>query len=914
MRRERKLRRFRLRTIVKVLATCVALAVILLAIATVSLRHAMHAALPQIDGSLRLSGLSAPVTVARDEHGVPSIIATSVDDVLFAQGFVTAQDRLFQMDGLRRHASGELAEILGSKFVRHDRVQRTLQVRAAADRALATLPADQLHQLKAYARGVNAFLTQNAGHLPVEFRLLHYTPAPWTPRDSLLVGLAMSQDLSTEYPTKLMRESLSSHLPAALLADLYPVGSWRDHPPASAQPDLTSPRPEIEQIPLDDSQSKLELPHASSSDLLQARADASLLTCEGCRSGSNNWAVAGSRTASGLPLVSNDMHLALGVPGIWYEAALHVNGALDVTGLTLPGLPYVIVGRNAHVAWGFTNLSADLQDVYIEHTRGEGSSLEFQRADGTWQRAVHHAEQIHVRGGSDVSLDVAATTHAVGSATIETPVISGLFPTERRTLSLAWTIYDPGTISEPFAAADTATDGASLVQAFSKLRMLGLSLAYADDQNHIGFHAVGAVPVRGPMVKHPVIKQEEQPDEQGPPPTETEEEGASLDTHATITLAAYHPVRRRARPQPQPERAEKKVAEEPIAPLPAPPDYTIGSPIPAVPVDALNADAQWSGYIPYEELPAVSDPMAGFVATANARIAPDGYPYAISLNWAGPYRAERITRVLTDTHGATAADMLRLQTDVFSDFDLTMAQRMAYAIDHASKPTARARQAADILRAWNGQVEVEAAAPAIVAAARAELLSMLLVPQIAAHDHGSSKEKPETIAQMYAWGEQGYALEMLMQHQPARWLPHNYASWNDLIAAAVDRGLSAAHAPSKLGAWSYSRTHPVELSHPLLSATPIIDKLLGIHAGSGPRVIAGDSSCVKATSRAFGPSERFTADLSNPNATTSNITTGESGNPASPWYLDQLPYWLGGTTLPMPLQGNAAAHTLTLNP
>lgn len=910
--RERRLRRFRLRTILQVLAACVVLAALLLGGAALGLRHAMHAALPQVDGSLQVTGLSAPVTVTRDEHGVPSLTAATIDDVLFAQGFITAQDRLFQMDGLRRHAAGELAEILGSRFVKHDRVQRTLQVRAAADRALATLPPDQSHQLEAYARGVNAFLAQNADHLPVEFKLLRYKPAPWTPRDSLLVGLAMAQDLSTEYPTKLLRESLSAHLPPELAADLYPVGSWRDHPPAEAQPDLTSPRPEIEQIPLDESQSKLELPGASPRDLLQARADASLTTCEDCRAGSNNWALAGSRTASGLPLVSNDMHLGLAVPGIWYEAALHVNGALDVAGITLPGLPFVIVGCNAHVAWGFTNLSADLQDVYIEHTRGEGQSMEYQRADGTWQRVGHHAEQIRVRGGSDLTLDVMTTTHALGSATIETPVISGLFPTEQRTLSLAWTVYDPTTINSPFAAVDMASDGAALAQALGQLRMLGLSAVYADDHNHIGFHAVGAVPVRGAMVKHPVVRPQEDL-EQGVPPNETEEEGASLVSQPMFTLAAYHPVRRRTRPEPAP-MSEPKQKEEPIAPLPQPPDYTIGSAIPAVPVDALNADAQWSGYIPYDEMPSAADPMTGFVATANARVTPNGYPYAITLNWNAPYRAERITHVLTDTHGATPPDLLRLQMDVYSSLDSTLAQRMAYAIDHGNKPSARARQAADVLRIWNGSVDVDAAAPSIVAATRAELLSMLLVAQIEAHDHGASKDKPETIAQMYTWAEQGYAMEMLLQHQPARWLPRGYSNWNDLIAAAVDRALSKAHAPSKLAGWSYSRTHPVELDHPLLSATPMIDWLLGIHAGSGPRVIAGDGSCVKQTSRDFGPSERFTADLSNPEATTSNITTGESGNPASPWYLDQLPHWLEGTTLPLPLHAKTSAHTLTLTP
>src|SRR5665213_686167 len=162
-----------------ILRTVLVLAILFIAAIVTSgiyLRHDLRAALPQIDGTLHTAGLSAPVTVTRDDHGVPSIQATNVDDLLFAQGFVTAQDRLWQMDALRRHAAGDLAEILGPSLVEHDRTQRTLQLRAAADRAVTVLPPDQLHQLDAYARGVNAFIAQNADRLPVDFHILHYTP------------------------------------------------------------------------------------------------------------------------------------------------------------------------------------------------------------------------------------------------------------------------------------------------------------------------------------------------------------------------------------------------------------------------------------------------------------------------------------------------------------------------------------------------------------------------------------------------------------------------------------------------------------------------------------------------------------------------------------------------------------------
>lgn len=918
----------RARTILVVALVLVILTAGALAGIGIWLRHAMHAALPKVDGTLQTAGLSAAVTVTRDEHGVPSIQAATLDDLLFAQGFVTAQDRLWQMDALRRHAAGELAEIMGSKLIEHDRTQRTLQVRAAADRAVAVLPPDQMHQLQAYARGVNAFIAQSGDHLPLEFHLLHYAPAPWTPRDTLLVSLAMAQDLSTSFPTKLMREAFSTHLAPELLTDLYPVGSWRDHPPSEDVPDLTSPRPEILQIPLDPSQSRISQPAATPHDLLATQEALFLQTCDGCRSGSNNWAVAGSRSASGHPLVSNDMHLALGVPGVWYEAALHsADGAIDVTGLTLPGTPFVIVGRNAHVAWSFTNLGADVQDIYIEHLRGTGDTTEYQRADGSWTIVEHHSEPIRVRGGRDVTLDVMTTSHSVGAMQMPTPIISPLYPSEHRTLSLAWTAYDPANVTSIFLAANTAVDGGSLAAAFTNFGGPSLNLIYADDHNHIGYHAVGRMPVRGLAIHHPIVALPEAPPvaEPGSVPANEDDSAADLQPSSFIRLAsppmfmnaAYRPRRR----VPTRPRSPVKSAPELEAPLPAPVPalgYTIGSPIAAVPVDGLDPNVQWSGYIPFGDLPAVIDPASGFLATANARIVPRDYPYAIALNWAAPYRVERISHLLANSTGLVPADMLRIQMDVHSELDQVLARRMAYALDHTTHNTARLHQAADILRRWNGDVTVDAAAPAIVAAARAELWPMLLLPKISAHDRAAGVDqktvKPEGVLRLYSWAEQGYVLEQLVLHTPARWLPSKYANWNDLLAAAVDKGLTNGHAPGNLATWSYSKEHPVALNHPLLSANPLLSRLLGVAVGSGPHVVAGDTSTINATARSFGPSERFTADMSSTTAATSNITTGQSGNPASPWYLDQLPHWLAGTTLPLPLHDAQVSHTLVLQP
>jgi penicillin G amidase len=831
------------------------------------LNQALQNSLPQLDGAVALPGLAAPVTIQRDTHGVPHIRATSLDDLLFAQGFVTAQDRLWQMDSLRRHASGNLAEILGPSLLPHDRLQRTLQLRNSADRALTTLPPDQLHQLERYAAGVNASIAIQRAHLPLEFRLLRYEPAPWTPRDTLLIGLVMFQDLTTSFTSELSREALTARLPTHLVSDLYPTITWRDHPPAQPIVDLTAPQKDIPDVPLDESQTKLKKPSlqtTSATDLLAIQQTLRNPICEGCFAGSNNWVVSGSHTATGKPLLSNDMHLSHSVPGIWYQADLQAptpSGNLHVTGVTLPGVPFVVVGHNDHVAWGFTNLGAEVQDIYIEHVRTSNNAAQYQAQNGDWKTLLIDREVIHVKGGKDVILEIPGTQHG----TAITPIISGVLPSEKRALSLRWTIYDPDTIQNvSFLAINSATDGASLVSAFSTFGGPSQNMVYADDQGHIGYHAVGRIPLRGSVMTP--------------------------------------------------------------------------SPISPVPTDALDATQEWVGAIPYDRLPQALDPPNGILATANSRITPDDYPYPITLNWAAPYRNQRIWKVLTDKSSKgqlTAADMLALQTDVYSDLDHVIAQRLAYAIDHATRPELtsdklafkRLRQAADLLRDWNGNVDADAAAPAIVVAARAALWPMLINPQATTQQpvpqtnptaKAEGKNQPITAASLYSWGNKSYVEEWLIMHTPARWLPKTYATWDDLLATAVAQSLRIANAPADLSKWRYGQFRPLEIEHPIYAQSELLQRLIGRPTGTGIQPQSGDDATVKQVGHTFGPSERFTADLADLDHSTLNLVLGESSSPASPWFMDQWHAWYNGTTFPLPFSNAAVdattTHTLTLTP
>jgi penicillin amidase len=451
------------------------------------LRSAARAALPVLDGDLQVPGLSAPVTVRRDAHGVPHIEAANQDDLFVAQGYVTAQDRLWQMDVFRRNANGELAEVLGAALVKHDTAQRVLRFRAIAHRIYDQLSTDDRRRVDAYAHGVNLFITQHPDALPPEFRLLMYRPRPWSGADSISIGMMMVDMLDTHWDVKLARQQIAARLNNPKLeADLYPVGSWRDRPPTGEVIDLTQPRPAPP--PTSDDEEDDRTQAGNGFDLRELRATLGLPNCVGCAPGSNNWVVAGKHTASGKPLLSNDMHLSLTEPNIWYMADLRAPG-FHAAGVTLPGMPFVIAGHNDQVAWGFTALFGDVQDLYLEKVDGKGN---YQAGGSTWKPLTIDHEVIHVRGKSDVEVDVQSTEHGP----LLTPILSTLFPGEAGAIALKWTLYDPTLNSLPLYAMNTASNWAEFSTALSAWCWPTQNVVYSDDQGHIGYHAVGRVPLR----------------------------------------------------------------------------------------------------------------------------------------------------------------------------------------------------------------------------------------------------------------------------------------------------------------------------------------------------------------------------------------------------------------------------------
>jgi penicillin amidase len=786
------------------------------------LRARTKAALPVLDGDVHLAGLSAPVNVTRDAHGVPHIQAASQDDMLVAQGYVTAQDRLWQLDTYRRNANGKLAEIMGSSLVRHDEAQRTLQFRNTAQRIYANSSAQDRARLDDYARGVNLFIAQSeaSGNLPVEFKLLGYQPQPWTGVDSISVGMMMVQMLDTHWPTKLARARIAAKLNnSKLIADLYPVGSWRDRPPTGVLLDLSQPHAEPA-APPDEDDDEDEPSSASATPgngsvaptpvgtiaLMQVLG---LPTCNGCAAGSNNWVVAGNHTASGKPLLSNDMHLGLMVPNIWYMADISAPG-FHAAGVTLPGMPFVVAGHNDHVAWGFTALMADVQDLYEEKLDGKGNYMD---ANGIWKPLQVDHEVIHVRGGRDVSFDVGISAHG--------PLVNTLLTKDSSPLSLRWTLYDTSLNTIPLYELNTASNWPEFSKALTSWNWPTQNVVYADDQGHIAYHAVGRIPIR---------------------------------------------------------------------------------PAGLMSVPAADNAHEWQGYIPFDSLPNAFDPPSGFLATANSRVTTETSPYPLTLEWIDPYRAERIYKLLDGRSGLAPKDMLAAQTDVYSDMDQEFGQRLAYAIDHTDGVDARLRQAADLMRSWDGRLTTDSAAASLVTEARRVLWPLILEPKVG------------KLAADYRWEESNFAEEEIVMHAKAEWLPPGYKNWDALLTDAVRKAMDKGKAPSDVSRWTYGSWHVVELEHPLASILPFIGRI----AGTGPQPQSGDTTTVKQVGRDFGPSQRFTMDWNNVDGSTENIVLGESGNPYSPYYRDQWNDWYGGTTFILPFTQTAVAaqvrHTLRLLP
>ncbi|MBI3373556.1 MAG: penicillin acylase family protein [Betaproteobacteria bacterium] len=577
----------------------------------VGLYFYLRLSLPKIDGEIRIAGISGQVEIMRDAYGIPHIYAASVEDANFALGYVHAQDRLWQMEMNRRIAAGRLAEILGAPALDTDRFLRTLGVHRVSQTAYRRSDVQTRRVLDAYAAGVNAFIASDPV-LPPEFLILRHRPEPWTAADSIAWTKMMSWDLSGNWRSELLRLQLAKRLPVARLQEFLP------------------PYPGDAPVPLPDLRTfygALEKEAVQlADDFSRHMAALNLPSGEGL--GSNNWVVAGRRSESGKPLLANDPHLRLSAPAVWYFAHLDAPG-LDAIGATLPGVPMVILGRNARIAWGSTNTGPDVQDLYLERLDNAGN---YATPDGAQPFATRE-ERIMVKGAEDVRITVRSSRHG--------PIVSDVLAPARAAtprgyaLAFAWTTLAEDDLSiQSIWRLPLARNWEEFTAELRDFASPQQNIVYADVDGNIGFIAPGRVPVR-----------KRDNDLKG------------------------------------------------LAPAPG-----------------WDARYDWSGYIPFDELPRSYNPASAKLWTANEKIVMPGYPHHITSEWQEPYRSDRIGELLEATAKHNQGSFARMHADVVS----LAARALLPRLRETKANSDDARKALRLLGSWQGEMLADRAEPLIL--------------------------------------------------------------------------------------------------------------------------------------------------------------------------------------------------------
>lgn len=789
---------------------------------------------PKMEGDLRIPGLSAPVEVKRDRWGVPHLYAQSLTDLFLAQGFIHAQERLFQMEFNRRLVAGRLSEVLGEITLPLDRWMRTLTMRRVAEFEAGLLPDADKAWLEVYAAGANAFI--QTGPLPIEFTLLRYQPEPWNAADSLAWIKMMAWTLSENWSTELIRARLIERLGAKKAAELDPdyLADWPTVLPAS-----------------------FDYSGIGTSALEQAEAARPFTgpsPYEGL--GSNNWAVHGVRTASGAPLLANDMHLGLTVPSIWFENHLQCPD-LAVIGVSFPGIPGILSGHNGQVAWGYTNGFPDVQDLYMERLRRTATGGVEAEYQGSWEAAAVLKETIQVKGQEPVAHEVIVTRHG--------PVINSLNLelTGETPLALRWTALEPNLMITSLVEMMRSPDVHALHAALRNWHTPAQNVVYADIHGDIGYTLAGKVPIR-----------------------------AKGDGQ--------------------------------------------------VPVPGWTGEYEWEAYIPFKALPHMINPPAGFIATANNRVAGSDYPHYLGRETIGGDRAARIHEML---QAQEQVDIPAVQTMHF-DLVCPSARRLQALL--AGFPAAGPEQQAllDLLQEWDGRLTAESSAATVYEVFYRCAIALLLANRLDEYVLETRKngrtelEARRTGLAEYFLGKGPVPVLFetnLFGFRALEWLldllEQPVSPWYDLgggqdrsavIHVALEDTLTFVKA--NLGPqpqdWQWGKLHQLLFTHPLGSQA-----VLSAFLNRGPYPIGGDQNTVWATGarlhvpegqQLVGPAYRMIVDLGNLENSCAILAPGQSGRPGTPHYDDQIQDWFEGNYHPMLFTEVQLAaetlRTLRLNP
>jgi len=748
---------------------------------------------PQIDGTLHVAGLKSKVEIVRDPLGIPHIYADNADDLFLAEGYVHAQDRLWQMEYNRRIGHGTLSDMFGAATIKEDRFLRTIGLDRAARADIVAMSDAERRPLQAYANGVNAFIDTHLDNLPLEFTILGIKPAPWEPVDTLVWGKVMAYDLGANYDAELFRADLFDKIGEAKAKELLP--------PYPATGPFTIP-PEAKLYGMNNSQFAIPgSPFISvgTPDLREIAAIDASLRLRGEGIGSNNWVIDGTKSATGKPILANDPHLGIQMPSIWYENGLHCvpqNDACpyNVAGYTFPGVPGVVIGHNDRIAWGVTNVGPDVQDLYVEEINPQNPNQ--YKFNGKWEDMQVVEEPIKVKGVVSETLQVQITRHGP----IMTPVLSGV----TKPLALQWTaLRERSRLFESVLMLDRAQNWNEFRAALRLWDVPSQNFVFADVDGNIGYQMPGNIPIR------------------------------------------------------------------------AKGDGTV--PVPG------TGEYEWTGYVPFDELPFVYNPPTHFVATANQAVVPPTYKYLIATDWSAPYRKQRIDDLLKAKDKLSVDDIKAIQGDVYS---MPLAQLQKYVV--AVQPDGFLQQRAmDQVKAWDGRLTTDTVGGTIVAVTLEKLVGDVFGAQL-----GSGNLLRDYVGAVDY--NRRVALALLEQPNGAWWGKDGRdAMLKRSYAEAVDwLGSQFGDAPVD---WRWGRLHTATFGHPLGSVQPL-DRLFN----AGPVAVPGGVNTVFATS--YDPSAssfevdsvssmRMIVDLSNLANSLQIHTTGQAGQPLDKHYSDMVLLW-----------------------
>lgn len=739
---------------------------------------------------INAAGLKSKVTIRRDDRGIPYIEAANDSDLYFAQGYATAQDRLWQMDLLRRVARGQLSEIFGRQptaagtIVDEDKRWRKYGFARIAEQTLPLLAPELRLALADYARGVNAYIgSLNEKSLPPEFKILQYRPAEWQPTDSIIIGKILADGLSTTWRFDLVKASLQDLSPEKL-NQLY----------NAVTPD------DVLLVGKDDDSAKRKTQSAKSKiSSLSDAGFAELTKAENVRknslervgmyaedlAASNNWVISGKRTADGKPILANDPHLPASVPSVWYLVNLN-SPNVNTAGVSLPGAPGVILGHNAQIAWGATNVGPDVQDLYLEEFNP--SNPHQYKTPAGWQNAEVRREEIMVRK-SPVSPETETETLEV-TETRHGPIY---FEDGGHRYALKWTAFDPHNNEfEAFFFLNRARNWDDFRQALKRYGGSMQNFVYADVAGNIGWYAAGRVPIR-------------------------------------------------------------KTGN--------------GS----LPYDGATEAGEWTGTVPFEELPNLYNPPENFIVTANQRIVGKSYKYQeIVRDFAAPFRARRIYNLISTNPKITAENVNEIQHDIFN-LPFSRFAREVVADKAASDDTLK------LFANWDGKMSADSKAALLTSEMQAAFGKRVFDANLS-----NAQRSQFRVSNLMSF------LDRLIAAKPAVWLPKEFANYTELLKACEKD--ANENITKRLGAdstkWTWGEANKIRFSHPL-AAVPFIGGQFAID----PLPLNGGSNSPNVGANV---SMRLIATPANWDATRHGIAVGESGLPNNPHYKDQLDSWYKG--------------------